>query len=68
MKVIGFLCISLGRAPSSFMTVDVANALAQVQRLVSVVKIVTVLEGILPKSSVLLCVFVDKRTQLKGYS
>jgi hypothetical protein len=35
----------------------VADAQAHVQRLVSVVKMATVLEGILPKSSVLLCVF-----------
>jgi hypothetical protein len=31
---------------------------AQVQRLVSVVKMATVLEGVVPKSSVLLCVFL----------
>jgi hypothetical protein len=39
------------------MTVSVANAHAHVQRLVSVVKMATVLEGMLPKSSAVFCVF-----------
>jgi hypothetical protein len=34
---------------------------AQVQRLVSVVKMATVLEGVLPKSDVLLCVLLWAR-------
>jgi hypothetical protein len=47
-------------AQSSFMTVLVADARAHIQRLVSVVKMATVLEGVLPKSGVLLCAFVGK--------
>jgi hypothetical protein len=39
------------------MTVWGADAHAHVQRLVSVVKMATVLEGILPKSSILFCIF-----------
>jgi hypothetical protein len=41
MDVIGFLCVSQG---SSFVTVEVADSHAHVQRLVSVVKMATVLE------------------------
>jgi hypothetical protein len=51
--VIGFPCVSLGRS-----TVQVADAHARVKRLVSVVRMATVLEFVLSKSSVLLCVFV----------
>jgi hypothetical protein len=43
MDVIGLLCVSLA-AQSSFMTVKVADAHAHIQRLVSVVKMATVLE------------------------
>jgi hypothetical protein len=39
------------------MTPQVADAHAHVQRLVSVVKMATVLEECIPKSNVLLCVF-----------
>jgi hypothetical protein len=45
------------------MTVYVVDAHAHVQRLVSVVNMATMLEGVLPKSRVLLCFFVCKRTQ-----
>jgi hypothetical protein len=44
MDVTGFLCVSLVAAHSSFMTIQVAEAYALVQRLVSVVKMMTVLE------------------------
>jgi hypothetical protein len=67
MDVIGFLCVSLGSSTVSFMTVWVADMHVHVQRLVSVVKMAVVLEGVLPKRSVLLCVFMGKRTQRKGY-
>jgi hypothetical protein len=40
MDVIGFLCVSLGSS-----TVQIADANAHVQMLVSVVKMATVLEG-----------------------
>jgi hypothetical protein len=40
------------------MSVYVAHAHAHVQRLVSVVKMATVLEGVLTKSSILLCVLL----------
>jgi hypothetical protein len=40
------------------MTVQVVDAHAYVQILVSVVKMVTVFQGVLPKSRVLLCVFL----------
>jgi hypothetical protein len=40
------------------MTVQVADAHAHVKLLVSVIKMATVLEFVLPKSSVLLCIFV----------
>jgi hypothetical protein len=43
------------------MIVKVADALAHVQSLVSVVKMATVLEYVLLKSSVLFSVFVGKR-------
>jgi hypothetical protein len=43
-------------AQTSFMTLQVADPHAHVQRLVSVVKMATLLGGLLPKSSVLLCV------------
>jgi hypothetical protein len=39
----------------------VANSHAHIQRLVSVVKMATVLEGKLPNSSVLLCVFCGQK-------
>jgi hypothetical protein len=44
-------------AQSSFMTVYVEDVHTHVQRLVSVVKIATMLEGVLLKSSILLCIF-----------
>jgi hypothetical protein len=44
MDVICFLCVSLGTAQSSFKTVYVADVHAHDQRLVSVVKMATVLE------------------------
>jgi hypothetical protein len=49
------------------MTVYVADENAHVQRLVSVVKVATVLESVIPKTNVLLCVFffVGKRAQWK---
>jgi hypothetical protein len=50
------------------MRVYVADAYAHVQRLVSVVKMRPCLRSILPKSSVLLCVSLGRRTQCKGYS
>jgi hypothetical protein len=56
-------------AQSSFMTVHVADAYAQVHRLVSVVKMATVLKGYTTKNSVLACVLLmGKRAQCKGYS
>jgi hypothetical protein len=47
------------------MTVYVAEAHAHVQRLVSVVKIATVLEDILPKSSVMLCLFSGQKDSIQ---
>jgi hypothetical protein len=47
-------------------TVQVAEAHAHVQRLVLVVKMATVLEGVLPKSTVLLCVFMGNRLNAKN--
>jgi hypothetical protein len=49
------------------MAVQAADAPAHVQRLVSVVKMATVLEDVLLKSSVLLCVFCGKKTQIKDF-
>jgi hypothetical protein len=43
----------------------VADAHAHVQRLVSVVEMATVLEGVLPKSSVLLCVFCWQKDSMQ---
>jgi hypothetical protein len=66
MDVIGFLYVSLGSS-----TVQLHDSLgidvrAQVYTLVSVVKRASVLEeSILPKSRILLCVFMGKRTQCK---
>jgi hypothetical protein len=58
MDVIDFLCISIGNSiESSFMTVSIADVHAYVQRLVSVVKMATMLEDCTKKSSVLLCFF-----------
>jgi hypothetical protein len=44
MDVIGFLCISLVTAQTSFITIWVADVHTYVQRLVSVVKMEAVLE------------------------
>jgi hypothetical protein len=49
------------------MAVYVADAHAKFQTMVLVVKMASVLEECIPQSSVLLCVFVGKRTQWKGY-
>jgi hypothetical protein len=50
------------------MTVYVADAYAHVQRLVSVVKMATVLEYITEEQRPVVSFFVGKRTQCKGYS
>jgi hypothetical protein len=64
MDVTGFLCVSLGSS-----TAQLRDSLVNVQELVSVVRMTTVLECVLPKSNVLLCCFfVGRRTQCKGYS
>jgi hypothetical protein len=42
------------------MTLYVADAHAHIQTLVSVVKVATTLEGVIPKRSVLLCVFLRR--------
>jgi hypothetical protein len=47
------------------MTVYVAEAHAHVHRLVSVFKMATVLEAVLPKSSVLLCVFCGQTDSMQ---
>jgi hypothetical protein len=69
MDVIGFLCVSLGSS-----TVKLHDSLgtrrAQVQKLVSVVKMVTALEDSITERqlSVMCFFFVGERTQCKGYS
>jgi hypothetical protein len=61
MDVIGLLCVSLGSS-----TVQLHDSLGSRRtgacsyRLVSVVKMATMLEGVLPKNSVLLCVLWEK--------
>jgi hypothetical protein len=60
MDVIGFPCVSLGSS-----TVQVADAHGHVQRLVPVVKMATVLESVLPKSSGLLCVFCGQKDTMQ---
>jgi hypothetical protein len=62
MDVTGFLCVA---AQSRFMIVQVANAHAHVQRLVSVVNMVTVVESILLKSRIR---FFMEKLQCKLYS
>jgi hypothetical protein len=47
------------------MTVYVSDAHAHVQRLLSVVKMATVLEGILPKGRVHLCFFYGKKFSMQ---
>jgi hypothetical protein len=47
------------------MTVYVADALAHIQRVVSVVKMATVLQDVLPTSSILLCVLGVKGLNAK---
>jgi hypothetical protein len=55
-------------ARSSFMIVQVADAHAHVQRLVSVVKMATVPEAYITKEQrFVVSYFVGKRTQFKGY-
>jgi hypothetical protein len=44
MDIIGLLCVSPGRSAVQLITVEVADAHVHVQRLVSVVKMATVLE------------------------
>jgi hypothetical protein len=73
MDVIGFLCVSLGNSTVQLHDSHVATVHAHVQRLVSVVKMATVLEGVLPKSKVLLCLFCGQndlmqRTFIEKYS
>jgi hypothetical protein len=47
------------------MTVEIAEPHAHVQRLVSVVKMAIVLEGIIPKNSVPLCVFYGQNDSMQ---
>jgi hypothetical protein len=62
MDVIAFLCVSLGSR-----TVKVADA--HIHRLVSVVKMATVLEECTTQEQhYVMRFFVDKRTQCKGHS
>jgi hypothetical protein len=50
------------------MTRQVADADAHVKRLVSVVKMATMLEGIVPKTSVLLCIFRGQKDSIQRIS
>jgi hypothetical protein len=66
-EVIGLLCVSVGRR--TIQLHDVADAHAHIQRLVSVVKMVTVLEVCTAEEQhSVMCFFVGKMTQRKGYS
>jgi hypothetical protein len=58
MDVIGFLCVPLGSSTVQLHDSLGSTRAAHVQKLVSVVKMATVLECILLKSSVLLCIFL----------
>jgi hypothetical protein len=66
MDVISFIYVSLGTAQSSFMTVLVADV--HVQKLVSVVKMATMLEAYTTEEQRPGVFFVGNRTQCKGYS
>jgi hypothetical protein len=64
MDVTGFLCVSLGSS-----TVELADAHADVQRLVSVAKMANVLEKCTTKEQhSVVHIFVGKMTHCKGYS
>jgi hypothetical protein len=59
MDVIGFMCVTLGNS------IVQLHAHARVQRLVSVVKMATVLDDVLLKSSVLLCVSCGQKGSMQ---
>jgi hypothetical protein len=64
MDVIGFLCISLGSSTVQIHDSQVADANSHIQRLVSVVKMATVLEDCMTEEqSSVISFFVPKRTQ-----
>jgi hypothetical protein len=47
------------------MTVQVADMHVHIQRLVAVIKMTTMLEGVLPKSSFLLCILCGQKDSMQ---
>jgi hypothetical protein len=65
VDVVGFLYVSLGSSTIQLHDSVGSRRACHVQRLVSVVKMATVLRGVLTKSSVLLCVFRGQRDSVQ---